>query len=155
MRSIVLSAVLAAGACVGGSRNQPGAAGLDRSAGAALDGFVLQKPCVPDFKPAPHARGFAACEEPRDFENQHRTIRFGGDPRVVYDVTLRVRGVAERHWYEGGALDPKSQLFYTGGRPTIRNAVTAGTHLDPGKGACKIHPPDTDVRFALPFAVPG
>jgi hypothetical protein len=26
--------------------------------------------------------------------------------------------------------------------------------LGPGQGACKIHPPETDGQFALPFTVP-
>lgn len=128
----------------------------DKTAAQILDGYVIEKPCVDTFKPTPNPKGDCCCEEKPENENQHHTEHFGGDANATYNVTLHVRGVAERYWYEGGTLDQGSMLFYSGGLPTIHNAATATTNanLQPGQGACKIHPPQTDAMFALPFTVP-
>jgi len=87
-------------------------------------------------------------------ENQHITKQFGGEANVTYNVTIRVAGVAERYWYAGGTLDAMGNVFYTGGLPTIHSASAPNNNLQPGQGACKIHPPETDSQFALPFTVP-
>jgi hypothetical protein len=50
-------------------------------------------------------------------------------------------------------LDPVSSVFYTGGLPTIHGPAP-NNNLGPGQGACKIHPPETDSQFKLPFTVP-
>jgi hypothetical protein len=73
---------------------------------------------------------------------------------VTYNVKLRVVGVAERYWYTGGLLDSASKVFYTGGLPTIHAAQAPNANLAPGQGACKIHPPQTDANFPIPFTVP-
>jgi hypothetical protein len=126
----------------------------DRAAAGVLDGYAILKPCVSTFQPTPNPNGDCCCEELAANENQHKVAHFGGDPNVSYNVTVRVAGIAERYWYAGGALDPASKLFYVGGLPTIHSAAAPNTNLAPGKGACKIHPPQTDGSFALPFAVP-
>jgi hypothetical protein len=135
-----------------------GSTGADASDGrlaaSVLDGFALLKPCVSSFQPTPNPVGDCCCEELAANENQHVTKRFGGDPNVTYNVKVRIAGVAERYWYAGGTLDAVSKLFYTGGLPTIHSASAPNTGLQPGQGACKIHPPETDNQFALPFAVP-
>jgi hypothetical protein len=87
-------------------------------------------------------------------ENQHITKQFGGDAGVVYNVKLRVVGVAERYWYAGGTLDSASKVFYTAGLPTIHSAQAPNNNLGPGQGACKIHPPQTDASYPIPFTVP-
>jgi hypothetical protein len=87
-------------------------------------------------------------------ENQHISRQFGGDANLVYSVKLRIAGVAERYWYADGQLDAASQLFYIGGFPTIHSGEAPNTNLSPGQGACKIHPPETDGQFKLPFTVP-
>lgn len=97
--------------------------------------------------------GDCCCEELADNENQRVTRMFGGEASVVYSVTLRIAGVAERYWYSGGTLDPTSRIFYTGGLPTIHGPAP-NNNLSPGQGACKIHPPQTDGQYALPFTVP-
>lgn len=137
-----------AGASVGGT--------ADRAAAQVLDGFAILKPCVSSFKPSGNANnnGDCCCEELAANENQHVSKQFGGDPSVTYNVKLRVAGVAERYWYSGGALDPVSKLFYTGGLPTIHSTQAPNNNLKPGQGACKIHPPETDGQFALSFTVP-
>jgi hypothetical protein len=141
----------------GGGGAQAGGAGAAGSGGAAqdpraaaqvLDGFALLKPCKD-----PNARG-CCCEETPETENQHITKQFGGDPNVTYNVKLRIAGVAERYWYAGGQLDQTSQLFYVGGLPTIHSQQAPNNNLSPGQGACKIHPPETDDQFKLPFTVP-
>ncbi len=142
------------GAGTGGAAGSAGAA--DRQAAQVLDGFAVLKPCVSSFRPSGNASnsGDCCCEELAANENQHITKQFGGDPNVTYNVKLRVAGVAERYWYAGGTLDSTSKVFYAGGLPTIHSASAPNNNLRPGQGACKIHPPETDAEFALPFMVP-
>ena len=130
-----------------------GASGDPKAAASILDGFAIVKPCPASFKPSGNANDGTTCEETADTENQHITKQFGGDSNVTYNVKLRIAGVSERYWYEGGTLDPTSKLFYTGGLPTIHGPAP-NTNLRPGQGACKIHPPDTDNQYKLPFTVP-
>ncbi len=139
----------------GGGGGTPAAPADPREAADVLDGFAIHKPCVSSFQPSgnPNNAGDCCCEEEAANENQHLTVAFGGDPGVTYNVTLRIAGVAERYWYEGGELDETSQRFYSGGLPTIHGAAP-NQGLSPGQGACKIHPPETDGQFALPFEVP-
>jgi hypothetical protein len=138
-----------AGSSVGGSG--------DRAAAQLFEGFAILKPCVSSFKPSGNANnnGDCCCEELAANENQHVSKQFGGDPSVTYNVKLRIAGVAERYWYSGGALDPVSKLFYTGGLPTIHSTQAPNNNLKAGQGACKIHPPETDGQFALSFTVPA
>jgi len=121
-----------------------------------LDGFAILKPCVSSFRPSGNAsnNGDCCCEELAANENQRITKQFGGDPNVTYNVKLRIAGVAERYWYSGGTLDATGRVFYTGGLPTIHSTAAPNNNLRPGQGACKVHPPETDSQFALPFTVP-
>jgi hypothetical protein len=137
------------GGGAGGGAGGSGGAPPDAAAAAqVLNGFTLLKPCVePNFKGC-------CCEETAETENQHVTKQFGGSAAVTYRVKLRVAGVAERYWYAGGELDATSQVFYLGGLPTIHSAKAPNTNLGAGQGACKIHPPETDGQFKLPFTVP-
>jgi hypothetical protein len=127
----------------------------DYLAAEVLDGFAMLKPCVSSFTPSMNADnpGDCCCEELAENENQHITVHFGGDPSVTYDVRLRVAGVAERYWHENGMTDPASDVFYVGGLPSIHGPAP-NDNLEPGQGACKVHPPETDGDFALPFSVP-
>jgi len=127
--------------------------GDPKAAASVLDGFAIIKPCPASFKPSGNANDGTTCDESSDTENQHITKQFGGDSTVTYNVKLRIAGVSERYWYEGGTLDVTSKLFYTGGLPTIHGPA-ANSNLRPGQGACKIHPPDTDSQYKLPFTVP-
>ena len=128
----------------------------DRMAAQVLDGFAILKPCVSSFRPSGNANnsGDCCCEELAANENQQITKQFGGDAGVTYNVKLRIAGVAERYWYSGGTLDATGKVFYTGGLPTIHSTAAPNSNLRPGQGACKIHPPETDSQFALPFTVP-
>jgi len=146
-----------AGAAAGASGGGGGGTAEDpRLAAQVLDGFALLKPCVSSFKPSGNASnaGDCCCEEMAENENQHVTRQFGGDASRVYQVKLRIAGVAERYWYADGELDKTSKLFYTGGLPTIHSEQAPNANLSAGQGACKIHPPQTDGQFKLPFAVP-
>ena len=127
-----------------------------RAAAQVLDGFAILKPCVSSFRPSgnPNNNGDCCCEELAANENQRITKQFGGTAGVTYNVKVRIAGVAERYWYAGGTLDAASRIFYSGGLPTIHSAAAPNNNLRPGQGACKIHPPETDAQFALPFAVP-
>jgi poly(hydroxyalkanoate) depolymerase family esterase len=128
----------------------------DRMAAQVLDGFAILKPCVSSFRPSGNANnsGDCCCEELAANENQQITKQFGGDAGVTYNVKLRIAGVAERYWYSGGTLDPAGKIFYTGGLPTIHSTAAPNSNLRAGQGACKVHPPETDSQFALPFTVP-
>ena len=128
----------------------------DRMAAQVLDGFAILKPCVSSFKPSGNANnsGDCCCEELAANENQRITKQFGGDAGVTYNVKLRIAGVAERYWYAGGTLDATGKIFYTGGLPTIHSTAAPNSNLRAGQGACKVHPPETDSQFALPFTVP-
>jgi hypothetical protein len=142
----------------GGAQAGGGAGGApadDRAAAAVIDGFAILKPCVSSFRPSMNANnnGDCCCEELAANENQRITKQFGGDPSVTYNVTVRVAGVAERYWYAGGMLDATSDVFYAGGLPTIHGPAP-NNNLQPGQGACKVHPPETDGQFSLPFTVP-
>jgi len=120
---------------------------------------------VSTFKPSGNANnsGDCCCEETAANENQHVTKQFGGHASVIYNVKLRIAGVAERYWYSGGTLDPAKEMFsnkpifQVGGLPTIHSTQAPNSNLQPGQGACKIHPPQTDAAsygFALGFTVP-
>jgi hypothetical protein len=149
------------GTATGGDAGRGGTGGTmsadDRMAAQVLDGFAILKPCVSSFKPSGNAsnRGDCCCEELAANENQHITKQFGGDTNVTYNVTIRVAGVAERYWYSGGTLDATGKIFYTGGLPTIHSTSAPNNNLRPGQGACKVHPPETDSLYALPFTVPA
>lgn len=145
---LTMSGSPAAGGSAGGAEDPFAAAEV-------LDGFALLKPCVNWTPSGVQNNGDCCCEELAENENQHIVKQFGGDPQITYQVKLRIAGVAERYWYAGGQLDQASKLFYTGGLPTIHSAAAPNTGLSPGQGACKIHPPETDAQFALPFSVPA
>ena len=148
------------GGIAGGGGGRGGTAGTmssnDRVAAQVLDGFAILKPCVSSFRPSGNANnsGDCCCEELAANENQQITKQFGGDAGVTYNVKLRIAGVAERYWYAGGTLDPAGKIFYTGGLPTIHSTAAPNSNLRAGQGACKVHPPETDSQFALPFTVP-
>jgi hypothetical protein len=129
-----------------------------RAAAGVLDGFALLKPC---FSTPGTCAGCTCDENPTNIlnsgaapENQHIGKQFGGDAGVTYEVKLRVAGVAERYWYAGGMLDTIGKVFYTGGLPTIHGAQAPNNNLGAGQGACKIHPPQTDANYPIPFTVP-
>ncbi len=143
------------GEAAGGSDGAPEEPVDVSTVAEVLDGFAILKPCVSSFVPSgnPNNAGDCCCEEEAENENQHITAAFGGDPDVTYQVTLRVAGVAERYWHADGAEDAGSDVFYVGGLPTI-HGLAPNQGLGPGQGACKVHPPETDGEFALPFEVP-
>ena len=143
----------AAPATDSGARDASTDAGDLKAAASALDGFAILKPCPANFRPSGNPNDATTCEETADTENQHITKQFGGDPNVTYNVKIRIAGASERYWYSGGTLDAVSKLFYTGGLPTIHGPAP-NDNLAPGDGACKIHPPETDNRYRLPFTVP-
>ena len=137
----------AGGAAAGGGGSGGTSPEQTKAAAMVLNGFTLIKPCNDNT-------WGCCCNEDPKYENQHITKTFGGDPGVMYNVKLRIAGVAERYWYTGGTLDPVSKLFYTGGLPTV-NGPPPGT--TPRPSACKIKPPTTDGppnNFALGFTVP-
>jgi hypothetical protein len=96
----------------------------DTAALAPLNRYQLLDPCdMTNYKVQPDPA--AVCPQLDSVKNQHVSKKIAGDANVTYDVTLRVRGVVERYWYEGGTLDPVSKVFYTGGVPTVGGFASA------------------------------
>ena len=111
-----------AGSGGGGGGGMAGAGGStpvdDKAAFAALHGYQLLDPCdLTSYKV--EASPAAVCPQLNSVKNQHVSRQVAGDPNVTYNVTLRVRGIMEGYWYEGGSLDAVSKAFYTGGKPTV------------------------------------
>jgi hypothetical protein len=135
---------LAGGGNAGAGGSAAGAAGsasdpaADRAAFSVLDGFQILDPCdltSYSVEPGPGA----VCPQKNDVKNQHVTVQVAGVAGVTYLVNLRVRGIVERYWYDGGVLDPVSKVFYTGGVPTVGGFASA----------CK------NQASSLPFALPA
>jgi hypothetical protein len=129
------AAASSGGGGAGGSANDPAA---DLAAFAALDGFQLLDPCDLTSYTVQADPG-AVCPQKNDVKNQHVTLHLAGDASVTYAVKLRVRGIVERYWYDGGSLDPVSKVFYTGGVPTVGGNASA----------CK------NQASSLPFTLPA
>jgi hypothetical protein len=134
----------------GGMSGASGGGGLAGSAGIAgqggaedaleaarvLDGYQLLDPCdLTSYTVQPDPG--AVCPQEDDVKNQHLTITFGGNAATTYEVTLRVRGVFEGYWYEGGT-GVDGEAFYVGGVPTVGGFSSA----------CK------NNTNQLPFALP-
>jgi len=124
-----------AGAGAGGGTGGQSGGGAGGSAGGAnpaddtaalapLNGYQLLDPCDLTTYKVESDPG-AVCPQLNAVKNQHVTQKIAGDASVTYDVTLRVRGIVERYWYEGGTLDPVSNVFYTGGVPTVGGFASA------------------------------
>jgi hypothetical protein len=121
-QSVTAGAGGLAGGGQGGASNAGGSSGAsaadDAAAIAPLDGYQLLDPCdLSNYQVQPDPG--AVCPQLNSVKNQHVMQKLAGDPNVTYSVTLRVRGIVERYWYEGGTLDPVSKVFYTGGVPTV------------------------------------
>ncbi len=98
---------LAGGASAGGGA---GSAGLLAIA-AELDKVRLECPCI-------DADHFGldkpdTCDASPEVDRQIHTKTLGGDPAVIYDVKLHVRGNTEPNIYVNGKLE--QERFYTGG----------------------------------------
>jgi hypothetical protein len=121
-----------------GSVGTAGAGGVEDPTEAArvLDGFQLLDPCDLTNYSVQQDPG-AVCPQKNEVKNQHVMLKFGGNAATTYEVTLRIRGVFEGYWYEGGSADPGG-AFYAGGVPTVGGFTSA----------CKNH---TDQ---LPFSLP-
>ena len=104
--------------------NAGASAGDDNAALAPLNGYQLLDPCDLTNYQVQSDPG-AVCPQLNAVKNQHVIKKIAGDASVTYNVTLRVRGIVERYWYEGGTLDPVSKVFYTGGVPTVGGFASA------------------------------
>ena len=102
----------------GGSGNGGAAAGSGGLAGsggasspaAALHEFRFECPCKP--APADHTSD-GNCNVTPQTDRQTIVKTMGGDPGIVYDVTLRVRGLTEPNTYRDGTR--RGDRFYIGG----------------------------------------
>ncbi len=118
----------ASGQAGGGSGATAGNGGSspvdDTAALAPLNGYQLLDPCDLTSYQVQSDPG-AVCPQLTAVKNQQVSKKIDGDPNVTYDVTLRVRGIMEGYWYDGGTLDPTSKTFYTGGVPTVGGFASA------------------------------
>lgn len=122
----------------GGSGGGPSDAAADAAALEPLNGFQILDPCdLTSYTVSPDPG--AVCPQKDEVKNQHVSVTLAGDANVTYVVSLRVRGVVERYWYEGGSLDQESEVFYVGGVPTVGGFASA----------CK------NQASSLPFALPA
>jgi hypothetical protein len=103
------------GAGLGGaSAGNGGAAGGDASLSIAaeLNQFRLECPCSdPDHFGTDKQDN---CDQIAAVDRQTHVKTLGGDPNVVYDVKLHVRGNTEPNTYTGGKLE--QNRFYIGGQ---------------------------------------
>lgn len=95
---------------VTGTGGTAGTAGIADS----IHEFRLESPCI-------DADHFGAnqpdnCDVEASVDRQTYQLTIGGDSAVIYDVKLRVRGLAEPNTYQGGTLEPA--FFYVGGQTT-------------------------------------
>ena len=101
------------GATNGGAGGSAGVGGASLiSLASELDKFRLECPCV-------DANHFGLdkqdnCDSTPAVDRQTYQKKLGGDPNVVYDVKLHVRGDTEPNTYTGGKLE--QDRFYTGGQ---------------------------------------
>ncbi len=93
-----------------------GGAGVDEPTpafAADLDKFRYECPCLPG---AANHTGDGNCNMAPEVDRQTTVKTMDGDPDTLYDVTFRVRGIAEPNTYTGGTLE--GERFYTGGTTT-------------------------------------
>lgn len=84
---------------------------LDPSAAGRLHRFLHKLACG-----AP--QDARSCKLSSEQERSRLDVVLAGDPAVVYDLKLRVRGVVEPRRYTGGTLaDPANSWLYAGGGP--------------------------------------
>lgn len=77
-------------------------------AAAAFDGFFVHDDCTAQYPPQPDT-----CLHERHHE---QSFTFGGKAGIVYDVTLRIRGIFEPTTITGGETpDPTHPYFKVGG----------------------------------------
>jgi hypothetical protein len=96
----------------GGTAGAGGGAGLLAIA-SDFDKFRFECPCI-------DANHFGMdkidnCNYAPDVDRQTHVKKLAGDPNVVYDVKLHVRGNTEPNTYVNGKLDPNMR-FYVGGK---------------------------------------
>ena len=106
--------VLASGATrssVGSAQTRSG--GDLRSAAAGFHELFLRDPCTGDYAPQPDT-----CLHKQLVE---KPFTFGGNPGVVHDVRLRIRGLFEPTTIEGGETpDPAHPYYKVGGSVSAR-----------------------------------
>jgi hypothetical protein len=91
-----------------------GGTGGTLSVAESIHEFRLESPCI-------DADHFGSdqpenCDVTAEVDRQTYTETLAGDSDVIYDVTLRVRGVAEPNTYASGSLE--APRFYVGGATT-------------------------------------
>lgn len=87
----------------------------------AMNGYRWELPCADpsarDTCPWDPAVLEGAIEDPAYTLHRELQVAFGGDPATVYDVTIRIRGLAEPKNFTDGEV--QQEHFQIGGTPTV------------------------------------
>lgn len=84
---------------------------LGPEAAGKLHGYLVKLKCG-------DAQDARSCKLSSDQEKSRLDVVLAGDPAIIYDVKVRVRGLVEPRRYTGGALaDASNPWFYVGGAP--------------------------------------
>lgn len=106
----------------GGTTGQGTTGGIDPVTFAGeLDGLFIDVPCQePTPTPLPDE---ATCDHPAGMQRTEESIVFGGEAATTYLLTLRVRGIWEPTFIEGGNAPDADLPFKIGGDVAAGNAI--------------------------------
>jgi hypothetical protein len=121
------------------------------SIAAELDQFRLECPCID----ADHfgANKSDNCDQTAAVDRQTHVKTLGGDPNVLYDVKLRVRGNTEPNTYTGGKLE--QNRFYIGGQTSTPGYTAYMLSVDQPKQVYffNYNPTTGHIHFLLDYEV--
>jgi len=86
-----------------------------------LDGLFIDSPCQ-EPTPTPLADE-ATCDHAGGMQHKEQSVTFGGDSATTYLLTLRVRGIWEPTFIEGGIAPDAELPFKIGGDIAAGNAI--------------------------------
>ncbi len=106
----------------GGTSGQGTTGGVDPVTFAAeLDGLFIDVPCQePTPTPLPDE---ATCDHRSGTQRVEESVVFGGEAATTYLLTLRVRGIWEPTFIEGGSAPDPDLPFKIGGEVAAGNAI--------------------------------
>lgn len=106
----------------GGSGGQGNTGGVDPLTFASeLDGLFIDVPCQePTPVPLPDE---ATCDHQNGTQRFEESVVFGGEPATTYLLTLRVRGIWEPTFINGGEAPDAELPFKIGGEVAEGNAI--------------------------------
>src|SRR4051812_41137615 len=94
-----------------------------RQPAAGFDAFFMHDECIADNTEQPDT-----CLHERRHD---KSFTFDGRPGVVYDVTLRIRGLFEPTTIAGGVVPDAAHPWFVAGARVARPTIPAGTSTSP------------------------